>query len=173
MMSLAGVRARRKARQARGRAMRHHRRRPGPAGLAWPDKDRIALTASAPTGTTRTFAKTTARTSACTATTSWSSRPRPTTGRRRAHARRRSDRGRRDCALRRGDYVFGDGALRQRGAPRRRDRPRVACRPGEVARLYLTNTANTHVFKVDLPGARMKLVGGDSGRCEHEQLSSR
>jgi FtsP/CotA-like multicopper oxidase with cupredoxin domain len=36
----------------------------------------------------------------------------------------------------------------------------------EVVRLYLTNTANTRVFKVALPGARMKLVGGDSGRCE-------
>ncbi len=41
---------------------------------------------------------------------------------------------------------------------------------GEVVRLYLTNTANTRVFRVALPGARMKLVGGDSGRCEHEQL---
>jgi FtsP/CotA-like multicopper oxidase with cupredoxin domain len=39
---------------------------------------------------------------------------------------------------------------------------------GEVMRLYLTNTANTRVFKVALPGARMKLVGGDSGRCERE-----
>ena len=35
---------------------------------------------------------------------------------------------------------------------------------GEVVRLYLDNTANTRVFKVALPGARMKLVGGDSGR---------
>ena len=37
-------------------------------------------------------------------------------------------------------------------------------------RLYLTNTANTRVFNVALPGARMKLVGGDSGRCEREEL---
>ena len=36
--------------------------------------------------------------------------------------------------------------------------------------LYLTNTANTRVFKVALPGARMKLVGGDSGHVEHEQF---
>jgi FtsP/CotA-like multicopper oxidase with cupredoxin domain len=43
-------------------------------------------------------------------------------------------------------------------------------RLGEVVRLYLTNTANTRVFKVVLPGARMKLVGGDSGRVEHEQF---
>ena len=41
---------------------------------------------------------------------------------------------------------------------------------GEVVRFYLTNTANTRVFKVKLPGARMKLVGGDSGRVEHEQF---
>jgi FtsP/CotA-like multicopper oxidase with cupredoxin domain len=41
---------------------------------------------------------------------------------------------------------------------------------GEVVRLYLTNTANTRVFNVAVRGARMKLVGGDSGRCEHEEL---
>jgi hypothetical protein len=41
---------------------------------------------------------------------------------------------------------------------------------GEVVRFYLTNTANARVFRVALPGARMKLVGGDSGRVEHEQL---
>ncbi len=41
---------------------------------------------------------------------------------------------------------------------------------GEVTRLFFTNTANTRVFKVGLPGARMKLVGGDSGRHEHEEF---
>jgi FtsP/CotA-like multicopper oxidase with cupredoxin domain len=41
---------------------------------------------------------------------------------------------------------------------------------GEVVRFYLTNTANTRVFRVQLPGARMKLVGGDSGRYEHEEV---
>ena len=41
---------------------------------------------------------------------------------------------------------------------------------GEVVRLYLTNTANTRVFKVALPGARMKLIGADSGRVEQEKL---
>ena len=45
----------------------------------------------------------------------------------------------------------------------------IDARWGEVVRLYLTNTANTRVFRVQLPGARMKLVGGDSGRCEVEQ----
>jgi FtsP/CotA-like multicopper oxidase with cupredoxin domain len=46
----------------------------------------------------------------------------------------------------------------------------LSARAGEVVRFYLTNTANTRVFKVKLPGARMKLVGGDSGRCEREQF---
>ncbi len=46
----------------------------------------------------------------------------------------------------------------------------LRARRGEVVRFYLTNTANTRVFKVVLPGARMKLVGGDSGRVEHEEL---
>ena len=46
----------------------------------------------------------------------------------------------------------------------------LGARLGEVVRFYLTNTANTRVFKVALPGARMKLVGGDSGHVEHEQF---
>ena len=46
----------------------------------------------------------------------------------------------------------------------------LSAQRGEVVRFYLTNTANTRVFKVQLPGARMKLVGGDSGRCEREEL---
>ena len=41
---------------------------------------------------------------------------------------------------------------------------------GEVVRFYFTNTANTRVFNVMLPGARMKLVGGDSGHYEHESF---
>jgi FtsP/CotA-like multicopper oxidase with cupredoxin domain len=46
----------------------------------------------------------------------------------------------------------------------------VCVRQGEVVRLYLTNTANTRVFNAVIPGALMKLVGGDSGRVEHEQF---
>jgi FtsP/CotA-like multicopper oxidase with cupredoxin domain len=38
----------------------------------------------------------------------------------------------------------------------------------EVVRFFLTNTANTRVFNLRFAGARMKLVGGDSGRYEHE-----
>src|SRR6478735_9252049 len=48
----------------------------------------------------------------------------------------------------------------------------LTARVGEVLRLWLTNTANTRVFNVRLPGARMKLIGGDSGRVEHEEFVS-
>src|SRR5215469_3753202 len=48
----------------------------------------------------------------------------------------------------------------------------LSAKAGEVVRLWLTNTANTRVFNVTLPGARMKLVGGDSGRVEHEEFIS-
>jgi FtsP/CotA-like multicopper oxidase with cupredoxin domain len=46
----------------------------------------------------------------------------------------------------------------------------LEARRGEVVRFYFTNTANTRVFNVTLPGARMKLVGADSGHYEHEEL---
>jgi FtsP/CotA-like multicopper oxidase with cupredoxin domain len=46
----------------------------------------------------------------------------------------------------------------------------LTARRDEVVRLYLTNTANTRVFNVTLPGARMKLVGADSGHYEHEEF---
>ena len=48
----------------------------------------------------------------------------------------------------------------------------LTARAGEVVRLWLTNTANTRVFNVTLPGARMKLIGGDSGRVEHQEFVS-
>jgi FtsP/CotA-like multicopper oxidase with cupredoxin domain len=50
--------------------------------------------------------------------------------------------------------------------------PRLSARAGEVVRLWLTNTANVRVFNLCLPGARMKLVGGDSGRVEREEMIS-
>ena len=46
----------------------------------------------------------------------------------------------------------------------------LSAKVGEVVRLWLTNTANTRVFNLAVPGVRMKLVGGDSGRVEHEEL---
>jgi FtsP/CotA-like multicopper oxidase with cupredoxin domain len=46
----------------------------------------------------------------------------------------------------------------------------LTARTGEVLRLWLVNTANSRVFRVALPGARMKLVGGDNGRVEHEEF---
>ncbi len=39
---------------------------------------------------------------------------------------------------------------------------------GEVVRLCLVNTANTRIFNFAVRGARMKLVGGDSGKFERE-----
>ena len=44
----------------------------------------------------------------------------------------------------------------------------LEARPGEVVRFYFTNTANTRVFNVSLPGAQIKLVGADAGHYEHE-----
>jgi FtsP/CotA-like multicopper oxidase with cupredoxin domain len=46
----------------------------------------------------------------------------------------------------------------------------LEARLGEVVRFYFTNTANTRVFNVTLAGARMKLVGADSGHYEKEEL---
>ena len=46
----------------------------------------------------------------------------------------------------------------------------LEARRGEVVRFYFTNTANTRVFNVTLPGAQMKLVGADAGHYEHEEL---
>jgi FtsP/CotA-like multicopper oxidase with cupredoxin domain len=46
----------------------------------------------------------------------------------------------------------------------------IEARRGEVVRLYLTNTANVRPFNFRIPGARMKLVGGDGGSIEREQF---
>ena len=47
---------------------------------------------------------------------------------------------------------------------------RLTAAAGEVVRLWLTNTANTRVFRLTVPGVRLKLVGGDSGRVERESF---
>ena len=47
---------------------------------------------------------------------------------------------------------------------------RLEAKRGEVVRFYFTDTANTRVFNVTLPGARMKLVGADAGHYEREEL---
>jgi FtsP/CotA-like multicopper oxidase with cupredoxin domain len=39
---------------------------------------------------------------------------------------------------------------------------------GTVERFYFTNSANTRPFNVQIPGAAMKLVGGDNGKYERE-----
>jgi FtsP/CotA-like multicopper oxidase with cupredoxin domain len=46
----------------------------------------------------------------------------------------------------------------------------LEAKPGEVVRFYFTDTANTRVFNVTLPGAQMKLVGADAGHYEREEL---
>jgi len=51
--------------------------------------------------------------------------------------------------------------------------PVLHARRDEVVRLMLTNTANARVFNVGVDGARMKLVGGDSGRVEQEEFVER
>ena len=47
----------------------------------------------------------------------------------------------------------------------------LEARRGEVVRFDLTNTANTRVFNVTLPGAQVKLVGADAGHYEHEEFA--
>jgi nitrite reductase/ring-hydroxylating ferredoxin subunit len=37
-------------------------------------------------------------------------------------------------------------------------------------RFYLTNTANTRLFNLAMPGAKLKVAGGDSGRVEEEKF---
>jgi FtsP/CotA-like multicopper oxidase with cupredoxin domain len=39
---------------------------------------------------------------------------------------------------------------------------------GEVARFYLVNASNTRVYNLSIPNVKMKLVGGDNGKYEHE-----
>ena len=129
------------------------------------------------TGTTRTSARTTARRWASTATSS-SSPPTPTTGRR-CTARSRSPsttsssrtaRSRRSAATETTYAAMGrfGNVLLVGGEPDLA----LTAQAGEVVRLYLTNTANTRVFNVALPGARMKLVGGDSGRSSTRSSST-
>ncbi len=43
-------------------------------------------------------------------------------------------------------------------------------RKGEVVRFYLANVANTRTFKVEIPGAKIKLVGSDGGLYEREEF---
>jgi FtsP/CotA-like multicopper oxidase with cupredoxin domain len=47
---------------------------------------------------------------------------------------------------------------------------RADAKAGEVVRLHLVNTANTRIFNFALSNARLKLVGGDSGRVEREEF---
>jgi FtsP/CotA-like multicopper oxidase with cupredoxin domain len=46
----------------------------------------------------------------------------------------------------------------------------LVAKKGEAIRLYFTNAANTRTFNIAIPGAKMKLVGGDQGAYEQEQF---
>ena len=50
---------------------------------------------------------------------------------------------------------------------------RAEAKVGEVVRLHVVDTANTRIFNFAVRGARMKLVGGDSGRFEREDVHRR
>ncbi|MDD5213098.1 MAG: multicopper oxidase family protein [Candidatus Gracilibacteria bacterium] len=39
---------------------------------------------------------------------------------------------------------------------------------GEVLRMYFTNVSNTRPYNIHIPGAKIKLVGGDNGKYEKE-----
>src|SRR3989344_3883397 len=47
----------------------------------------------------------------------------------------------------------------------------LQAKAGEVIRFYITNSANTRVFNLSIPGAKMKLVGADGGKYERETWS--
>lgn len=47
---------------------------------------------------------------------------------------------------------------------------RLETKKGEVVRLFITNAANARPFRFAIPGTKMKLVGGDNGKYEHETL---
>lgn len=44
----------------------------------------------------------------------------------------------------------------------------LQAKAGEVIRFYITNSANTRTFNLSIPDAKMKLVGADGGKYEHE-----
>src|SRR6266498_3577614 len=122
-------------------------------------------------GTIRTFAKTSNKRSACTATFSCGSRA------------RRSPPNREQILMLQ-DLLVGDGSLIPFGleSPTHalmgrfgnlflvNGEPgyRLSVLRGEVVRFYLTNASNTRTLNLSFPGARMKVVAADAGPFEHE-----
>ena len=149
----------------------HETQSPIPIGGRSPTKSSSPMPGS--TGTTRTSARTSAWRWVCTARSS-SSRPIRRTGllstassasrwttcsSRMARSRHSTVSGPNYTAMGRfGNVMLINGETKFSGE----------ATVGEVVRLYLVNTANTRIFNFALPGARMKLVGGDSGRYERE-----
>jgi len=50
------------------------------------------------------------------------------------------------------------------------DNYRLDVTTGEVVRFYITNVANTRVFKFSIPGVQIKLIGSDIGSYEKEEF---
>jgi suppressor of ftsI len=48
----------------------------------------------------------------------------------------------------------------------------LTAKRGQSIRLLLTNVANSRVFNLSLPGARLKVIGSDAGLYEHEEWVS-
>ena len=46
----------------------------------------------------------------------------------------------------------------------------LTVKQGEITRVFITNVANTRTFQLAFAGAQMKLVGGDVGRIEQEEM---
>jgi suppressor of ftsI len=46
----------------------------------------------------------------------------------------------------------------------------LTVKQGEITRVFITNVANTRTFELEFGGAQMKLVGGDTGRIEQEEI---
>ncbi|CAF0703489.1 multicopper oxidase family protein [Candidatus Methylacidithermus pantelleriae] len=45
---------------------------------------------------------------------------------------------------------------------------KLELKKGEVVRFYLLNASSARPYRLFIPGAKMKLVGGDNGRVDHE-----
>ena len=146
---------------------------------ARPSRTRCTCPTPAPSGTTRTSARTTARRWASTGTSS-PPRARPTTGRRPTAS----------CLLTLDDILIEDGQIaafqrvgddaRRDGSLRQRDARRAAsltCRSRRSAARSCASTSPTPRTRASsmstLPGAQMKLVGADAGHYEREELVER
>ncbi|MDD2870969.1 MAG: multicopper oxidase family protein [Candidatus Gracilibacteria bacterium] len=47
---------------------------------------------------------------------------------------------------------------------------KLSVKKGEVLKMYFTNVSNTRVYNINIPNAKIKLVGGDLGKYEREEF---